>query len=308
MEPPSESGERSDCIVQHSPPPEEIGKYSTVRDPASEDDIAQYVQGQARDETIQHVEKIKTEYVLGDPYEIWDVVTDKTRWWVITNLTNLYSQQYFPSLDYTLSFHIGLMMRIRSRPRGPDASEPDPFDEVFRRKAQAEDRLERAIEVHDYQSVGMQLRECLISLVAVLRRRTEVEIEGERPKDADFVHWIEIIYGKLCGGGKNKELRSYLTTTAQKTWQLVNWLTHDRDANECAASISTEAVGVLVGHSIQLFMREKTDNVQTCPLCQSRDIRSHYDPGIEPDGDYFSTCGQCNWSTHPKAHMVELRR
>ncbi len=34
------------------------------------------VEGQARDETVQHVEKIKREIVLGDTYEIWDVTTD----------------------------------------------------------------------------------------------------------------------------------------------------------------------------------------------------------------------------------------
>lgn len=58
---------------------------------------------------------------MGDPYEMWDVTTDQDRWWVITNPTNLYSQQHFPSLDYTLSFHIGLMARVvaaRARPIG----------------------------------------------------------------------------------------------------------------------------------------------------------------------------------------------
>ena len=117
-------------------PAEEVGRYSVERDPAAEQDITNYVHGQARDETVQHVERVKTEYVMGEPHEIWDVTTDKNRWWVITNLTNLYLQKHFPSLDYTLSFHVGLMMRLRSRPEGADSSEPDPFDEVLRRQEQ----------------------------------------------------------------------------------------------------------------------------------------------------------------------------
>ena len=48
-------------------------------------------------------------------------------------LTNLYSQKHFPSLDYTLSFHIGLMMRLKSRSDRVSASDPSPFDEVLRR-------------------------------------------------------------------------------------------------------------------------------------------------------------------------------
>src|ERR1700730_14575359 len=172
----------SDCVLppDHPLPPEEIGRYSAERDPDAERDIANYINGQAPDEAVRHVERVKTEYVLGDPYEIWDVTTDKDRWWVITNLTNLYSQKHFPSLDYTLSFHIGLMMRLRSRPQGADSSDPHPFDEVFRRQEQAKERHDRAIEAEDYQSVGMQLRECLLSLISVMRRRVQLPSDVER--------------------------------------------------------------------------------------------------------------------------------
>jgi len=110
-----DTGETDECITpQHPIPAEKLARYSVERDLHSEQDITNYVEGQARDEIVQHAERVKQEVVLGDTYEIWDVTTDKDRWWVITNLTNLYSQKHFPSLDYTLSFHIGLMMRLRS--------------------------------------------------------------------------------------------------------------------------------------------------------------------------------------------------
>src|SRR3546814_16380702 len=65
------------------------------------------------EEFVQHAEKIKTERVMGTDYSVWDVHTNLNRWWVITNPTNLYSQVLMPSLDYTLSFHIGLMARVQ---------------------------------------------------------------------------------------------------------------------------------------------------------------------------------------------------
>lgn len=298
-----------DCIVhQHPVPPEEIAYYSPARDAAAEQDIANYVHGQARDETVKHVERLKTEHVMGDAYEMWDVTTDKGRWWVITNLTNLYSQEHFPSLDYTLSFHIGLMTRIKSRPVSAYASRQHPFDEVFRREGQAEERFQRAIEPEDYQAVGMQLRECLISLIAALRRRVEIADLPERPQDANFIAWMEVLMNQLCPGSSNKELRQYMKTTAEKTWQLVNWLTHDRDANRTAAIIAMSACGTVIGHSAELLEREKTDNREACPVCSSRNIRTHFDIKIEPDGAYYTTCGKCEWTNHPHANMNRERK
>ena len=94
-----------ECVVHDHPvPPAELGRYSISRDAAAEEDIANYVHWQARDEVVQHVERVKTEHIMGATYEIWDVTTDKGRWWVITNMTNLYSQEYFPSLDYTCNY------------------------------------------------------------------------------------------------------------------------------------------------------------------------------------------------------------
>ncbi len=76
-----------DCTLppDHPLPPDQLGRYSPARDFYAENDIAEYVLTQARDETVQNVERVKTEYVMGDPYEVWDVHTDKDRWWVIAH-------------------------------------------------------------------------------------------------------------------------------------------------------------------------------------------------------------------------------
>lgn len=292
---------KEDCVHTHPIPTEQIARYSVERDPDAEQDIANYVHGQAQDETVQHVEKVKSEYIIGDRYDVWDVTTDKNRWWVVTNLTNLYSQQHFPSLDYTLSFHVGLMMRMRSRPEGPDVNNPDPFDEVFRRRDQASERLDRAVETEDFQAVGMQFRECLLSLLTAVRRRLDLPDPEPKPKEADFRGWSEALLNHLCPGESNKELRAYMKGAADKTWQLVNWMTHHRDARDAACSITAHACDTLIGNFVQLVEGLKTDNISTCPVCASRAIRTHFDIGIEPDGEYYTTCGSCGWSSHPSA-------
>jgi hypothetical protein len=94
-------------------------------------------------------------------------------------------------------------------------------------------------------------------------------------------------------------LRQYLKSTADRTWQLVNWLTHDRDANKTATIIAHEAVSILIGHFIGLVIRDLVDLVEQCPRCSSRDVRSYYDAAIEPDGAYYERCRGCDWNNHP---------
>lgn len=292
--------DQSECTVHtHPVPAGELSRYSVEGDPHAEQDIRNYVEGQAPDEVVQHVERVKREVVLGQAYDIWDVTTDKDRWWVLTNLTNLYSQRHFPSLDYTLSFHIGLMARLGDRSSRADAEDPSPFDEVIRRMDQAERRLGHAVEAEDYQAVGMQLREALLSLVGAARRRVTIPGDSEVPQAANFIGWSDLLMNTLCGGGGNRELRQHLKALAKETWQLANWLTHHRNATEMAASIALHSCQTVVGHFVQLVQRNNTNQVERCPICSSRNIRTHFDIEIPPDGQYFSSCGSCDWDSYP---------
>jgi hypothetical protein len=108
-------------------PPDVLARYTLGHDVHDEAEVADYVNGQCRgDETVQYMEQVKTEYVSGERFDVWDVHTDKQRWWVLTNLINFYPQTHFPSLDFTLSFHIGLMHRLQSRQEQERGSrEPD---------------------------------------------------------------------------------------------------------------------------------------------------------------------------------------
>ncbi|CAN5348581.1 hypothetical protein BH09ACT8_BH09ACT8_30870 [soil metagenome] len=297
-----------DCTMppDHPVPADQLGRYSPERDYNAEREIADYVESQAPEEGVQHVERVTVEYVMGSPYEVWDVTTDEDRYWVLTNGTNLYSQRHFPSMDYTLSFHVGLMMRVRTKEEKLGADFSTPFDEVLRRLDQAEDALERAVEAVDFQAVGMLLRESMISLMAAARRRTELPGDTVRPKDADVTAWSELLFNHYCPGSSNDKLRGYLKATTDKAWQLVNWLTHHRNANKTAALIAKRAVDALAVHMANILTRERWDRTDQCPRCESRAIRTFFDPEIAPEGAYFEDCGECDWNSHPGHEVTDF--
>jgi hypothetical protein len=111
-----------ECVIP--PQVKDEALYSFKFDSGNEREAARipgHVEWQcAKDaDRVTYLEKIRTENVFGTDYDCWNVLTDKARYWVITNPTNLCSQHLFPSLDYTLSFHIGVMARVQARAKGP---------------------------------------------------------------------------------------------------------------------------------------------------------------------------------------------
>jgi hypothetical protein len=67
---------------------------------------------QAPDLMVEFLQKVYVENVLSHQHAVWDVHTNVDRWWVITNPTNLYSQEQFPNMDLAVTFHVGLCLRI----------------------------------------------------------------------------------------------------------------------------------------------------------------------------------------------------
>jgi hypothetical protein len=104
--------------------------------------VSEYVELEAENECVTHAEKISSERVMGHEYDVWDVETDKNRWWVITNPTNLYLQSEFKSMDFALSFHIGLMHRVfakQARSARTGDEERDRLRAAWRKWEQAGD-------------------------------------------------------------------------------------------------------------------------------------------------------------------------
>src|SRR5216684_2201245 len=130
-----------DCTIPPAIPDTALPDLLFKRDMDAETLVRRYVECEGKEE-VTHAERVTTEYTLGRKLEAWDVRTTKGRWWVITSPTNLYSQELFPSLDYTISFHVGVTARMMAAPdSGVPVAEQLLMSAAWRRWEQAAEAL-----------------------------------------------------------------------------------------------------------------------------------------------------------------------
>ncbi len=218
------------------------------------------------------------------------------RWWIVTNPTNLYSQEHIPSLDFVLSVHVGLMARVASRDsRKVEGPNIERFAAAWRRWEQAAKALDWASEAEDFQSIGMKCRECLLAFVR--EAQVDVPVPGgiEKPKRADFAHWAELIADKVAPGSHSKEVRGYLRQLASTSWPLVNWLTHTSNAVRYDAELIVSATNHLLGSFAAALIRCESESPDRCPKCSSYQVQSFYVPELEQDPPYLLVCRGCGW-------------
>lgn len=190
------------------------------------EEVREYFEWQAPDLEVTFMQKVYSEAVLSTRHDVWDIHTNKDRWWVITGGTNLYSQNQFPNMDLALTFHIGLMVRI---PRTEEQQEKDirilPFGPVFERMEEAGTAVTQAHRLSDYQAVGVRSREALLELIAVAQDAAVWKTDAP-PQRANFRAWTEIICNDLLPSDTNKERRGALKGALESAWTFSNWLTH----------------------------------------------------------------------------------
>jgi hypothetical protein len=279
--------------------PKHVLSTLVMSSPRSKKAIADYVEVQAR-EKVLHTEKIKTEYVLGHDYECWDVHTNKDRYWVVTDPTNLYSHDLFPSLDYTLSFHIGVTTRMMHSSRGaPNKAHKSRFMVMWRKWEQAADALDTAEEAEDFQAVGMRCRETLIQMARALAKPNMVPHGEAAPKRSDLVNWSSLIANTVASGQHNDAIRGHLKAMAKSTWELANWLTHTSGAKRIDAIFVIDATHTVLDTFGTAMIRHESGSPEQCPECGSYSVEVEFDPDLMPD-PYFSLCGHCGWERQEK--------
>jgi hypothetical protein len=296
---------KDDCVL---PPPPSIDSLREVvlgRSEREEREIVDYFEWQSNKGsdgataiTVRHLEKMKTEVAFGRKYVAWDVHATDGRWWVITNPTNLYSQVEFPSLDYLLSFHIGLMARIAARDsRKSGNPNQHRFAAAWRRWEQAAATIDNASEAEDFQAVGMKCRECMLAFVRSAPDYIELPEGVAQPKRGDFTQWAELIANWAAPGAHLKDIRAYLKQVSTSAWQLVNWLTHTSNALVIDAEMAMDATH----HVLEVFstavIRKESERPDRCPQCASYQLSSFYVPELEPDPPYVTVCQGCGWES-----------
>jgi len=235
-----------------------------------EETIRAYVEGQGH-ESVVHLEKAASELVGPVRHDIWDVHCPESRWWVVTNPTNLYSQADFKSRDVVLTFHIGLALRMeylreRDVPVAPEPASLLPGS--WRRWQQAFEAYDSDDEAENFQAVGVRLRECLVSFVGETCSDDLIPDGQVPPKSADFKGWADLLTNRLAEGESAYRLRSYLKKLAIETWEYVNWLTHAKNAVRMDAEIGLKAVEHMLGMFTAARLRLNAINAR-CDDCGS---------------------------------------
>jgi hypothetical protein len=302
---PRKRPKRSECVIPTPLASSSLPRLRMRPDPEHEERrVRDYMAGQASDEKVLHVEKLASERVFDRLHDLWDVHTDRERWWVVTEPMNLYRQKDFPSADVMLSFHVGLMTRMFSRAAKDSPAtraERERLHSPWRRWEQAAEALDRAEEGEDFQAIGMRCRECLVELVQAAADPRMLQPGDESPKRGAVVPWIEIIMRTVASGSSASELRGLVRDCTKATWDYLNWLTHAKNAVRSDAHAALGATGHLLELLGGSLLRHERGTPERCPKCRSYQVTTDYRPDVSRDAPEVSLCTSCGWISPPRA-------
>lgn len=270
---------------------------------ATEDEIEEvreYFEWQAPDLEVTFMQKVYSEAVLNTRHDVWDIHTNKDRWWVITGGTNLYSQEQFPNMDLALTFHIGLILRI---PRTEEQQEDDlrilPFGPVLEKLEEAGTAVTQAHNVAAYQAVGVRCREALLELIGAAQ---DAAMWTETPPQrANFRAWTEIICNALLPSDTNKERRGALKAALESAWTFSNWLTHSKSVTWIDSDMAHTLTQHAVGMATSFILREVRGVPEECPKCGSPRLEPEQGENTAAPGILWERprCADCGWAGRP---------
>lgn len=245
------------------------------------------------EDQVTLVQKIRSHRVLGRVHDVFDVHCTQTRWWVITEPTNLYLQEDFPNAEQALIFHIGLGAFLAERGRSELEKEyEDHVSAPWRRFRDALETMDDASESEDFQSVGIKCRDSLIALVKAHQSDSWVGEVLDPPHAADFKGWANIFAERLA----EDRLRRYVKTMVDKTWDLTVWLQHYSNATPMEADLVLEATSHLIMTFAKLIQRHELGPPNRCPRCESYRLHNELKHDVETDSYQEShVCAGCGW-------------
>ncbi|WP_371665290.1 hypothetical protein OG306_12520 [Streptomyces sp. NBC_01241] len=271
-----------------------------------EREIREYVTSQTPPESedgVTLVQKVGCRRVAGRSHDLYDVwMSSGQRWWVITDMTNLYSQDDFKSLDQVFTYHLGLNTILHEQFNvQPDEEQIEHVSKPWRRYAGAVDAMAAAQEAEDFQAVGIRCREALLALVRENMNAEWVRVHEETPQVANFKAWFGIFANSLTA---NSKPRAYLKALAVNTWDLTVWLQHYVDASELDAEVVLGATQQLLRTFTLLRVRHDQPVEQRCPNCDSYQVVEESSELIERDAQFgtllHDECVSCGWKSEQK--------
>ncbi len=260
--------------------------------------VREYVNSQSpSDDQAGLVQKVGSQRIMGRVHDTYDVHTKSSRWWVITDPTNLYLQTDFPEAEQALIFHLGLSIFMAERSRAEIAEDQEEHvSTAWRRFRQALEAMNDAAESEDFQAVGIKCRDALIALGKQHKDAQWVGSMPTPPKAADFKGWGNIFAERLAEG----RLRTYLKSLVDKTWDLTVWLQHYGNATPIEADIVLESTSHLIATFSKLIRRLEIGDPDRCTRCESYQLNEDIQQDEVRKGFWESTvCGACGWRSEP---------
>jgi hypothetical protein len=262
---------------------------------------AYYLRQSPEGTEVRFLQKVYSEAVLGHRHDVWDVHASDGRWWVITNPTNLYSQDQFPNMDLAVTFHMGLCLRIpRCRKGGFSKRQAAPLSDVIQQVHDIDEALSQALNLADLQGIGVRCREALLAFVAVAQ--DVMEWPGtEKPKRADFRAWNDLIWNTVLAGGDEAERRRLVKTALAEAWVFSNWLTHAKSATWRDAEAASMSIDYCLGMATNILILYLRGVPEQCPECGSR--RLEPEEGAHTSAPELvierPACVDCGWRGEP---------
>lgn len=273
------------------------------------EDVVQYVENQCKDGCKVLSAKPEQHFnEMDEEVRVWNVKTDlEGALWVVEGDTmpmNFYSQEaYYFSADEVYSFHIGLMERMY---KASSEYKPENFVEaitldngiapqLFRKLKNIATLIDSAIEIEDFQAIGVQCREILIELGNSIYF-AEMAGHGEQPKASDFKRKTELFIQFYLIGSENSDYRSIIRKLTESTWDYACKITHSSSTTFYEASTCVTLCTSLVG--VYENIRQKVfDPISQykCNSCKSKKLKP-IDDVTTDDGiviKWFLQCEEC---------------
>jgi hypothetical protein len=266
--------------------------------------IRSYVETESRnaddpsdpDTKVTLVQKVSSYRLMGTDYDVYDVHMPKKRWWVITEPTNLYSQETFPNYDVAFSFHIGLMLRVMNRERVEiEEEKAEEVGAAWRRYEAAVAAMDSAREAEDYQGVAIKCREALLAFGREHQEAEWLTLPEVKCKVNDFKGWAKLYAQELSTG----RMRRYLNEIAEKTWDVSVSLQHDYNATEWDAEMLLDATAHVFQMYSTAIVKVKRKPPRRCPKCGSYRLVT--------DGDITVRDGEQGWLQAEVCSACEYR-
>jgi hypothetical protein len=269
-----------------------------------EKQIIEYVESQCGDKAkVIHSKQEQSYGELGFNITIWNVKTDNDgSWWVAQGdlPMNLYPQDkaYYFSTDEVFSFHLGLMLRLLNDEENLSNSRIDYIansteivDSLKRKLLLASQKLQRAVETEEIQSIGVICRETLIELIGYLFEQDSFESETDFKK-SDVKNRGKLIINKYLAGSDNAELRKHIKNLLNGAWDYANVLTHSSSRTIHEASICL-TMTVAVVSSFENLLQKFRDPLAglKCKNCGSKSLFIALNDETD---DLLIVCEKCN--------------